>query len=466
MDLRRQITISLIAFGIFLPIAAFIFLSYLLIGSFAKANIRVDASRPIGPLKPSWRAIAQGGEKSGVRMLQPVTGQLRSLFPQYIRIDHIYDFYNVVSKGPGGLSFDWSQLDATVCDIYASGAKPFFSLGYMPGSISSDGSVIAKPSNWDEWKLVVQRTIERYSGQGTILCGGSIKNEQLADVYYEVWNEPDLESFGKWSIYGGDKSYITMYDYASRGARDAQGVQGFKLGGPATTAPYKNWMRTFLTNASQRGLRVDFLSWHRYSTKIDDFAKDTTDVNDWLSEEQFQKYHDIPKVVSEWGYDPAYNATADGPVGAAHLAAAARNFVDQNVELAFTFEAVDGTQASHGILTAEGKPRARFDALRLLNQLDGERIAVDGESNYIKSIATRNGNTIRVLLANYDPANQHGEQVPISFSGLEPGTYQMSVTNIGYQKLDFDRVTLNGEDLQRSIYMSPNHVSVIEITKQ
>ncbi|MBI1862536.1 hypothetical protein HYS00_00265 [Candidatus Microgenomates bacterium] len=461
----RQIRFSLIALGIVVPVAVFIFISYLLIGSFAKANIRVDAQKNLGPLKTPWRAIAQGGEQSGVRMLQPVTSQLRSLFPEYIRIDHLYDFYNVVSRGPGGLSYDWTQLDQTVCDIYASGAKPFFALGYMPGSISSDGSVVSPPSNWDDWRQVVQKTIERYSGQSTILCGGTIKGDSLTNIYYEVWNEPDLESFGKWSVYGGAKSYMNLYEQSVRGAQNAQSVQKFYIGGPSTTAPYRNWMRTFLDVATQRNLRVDFISWHRYSQSVDTYADDMKNINDWMPAETYSQYRDLPKIITEWGFDPAYNPVADGPAGAAHIVGSVRNFLDGNIAYAFTFEAHDGDHPSHGILAQDGTRRARFEALKLLNLLEGDRVGVDGESNYVKAIAAKKDSTIRVILANYDPEGKHGEQVPLSFSGLEPGTYQLSVTNIGYSKLKFDTVTLNGEDLQRVIYMSPNHVSVVEITK-
>lgn len=466
MELRHQITLSLVVLGIVLPVAAFIYLSYLLIGTYALANIQVDANRPLGEIQPSWRAIAQGGEQTGVRMLQPVTNQLRSLFPKYIRIDHIYDFYDVVQKTDGGITYNWEQLDQTVCDIYATGAKPFFSLGYMPPSISSDGSLIAPPARWDQWRTLVQKTVERYSGQLTVLCGGTVKGDALANIYYEVWNEPDLESFGKWSIYGGPRNYLMLYEQSVRGAQNAQGVQQFYIGGPATTALYKNWMRSFLTYASDNNLRVDFLSWHRYTKDIDVFAKDAESMRDWLSAAEFEKYRTLPLIVSEWGYDPAYNPEADGPRGAAHLVAAVRHFIDQDIEYAFTFGARDGETPSLGILKHDGQKRSRYDALAMLNTLTGTRIAVEGESKHIKAIAVKKPNAIAVILANYDQEGKNGQQVPISFSGLEPGTYQLSVTNLGYAKLVVETLTLNGEDLPRSIYLSPNHVALVELTKQ
>ena len=78
---------------------------------------------------------------------------------------------------------------------------------------------------------MVQRTIEHYSGE-----------KGIANVYYEVWNEPDL--FGKWTM-GGNKDYKKLYLYASRGAQAARVSQTFKFGGPATTGLYKNWLDQF-----------------------------------------------------------------------------------------------------------------------------------------------------------------------------------------------------------------------------
>ena len=139
-----------------------------------KANIVIDVTKTSGPFPDRWKALAQGGEEAGVRMFENVIPQVSELYPSMIRIDHIYDFYDVVARdGSGNLNFNFDKLDATVCDIYHTGAKPFFSLGYMPPTMSEDGTLIGKPKEWSEWSLLVQKTIERYSGKLTVLpCGG------------------------------------------------------------------------------------------------------------------------------------------------------------------------------------------------------------------------------------------------------------------------------------------------------
>ena len=180
-----------------------------------EANLLVDASVSYEPISSVWRNLAQGGEESGVRMLEPVVGDMKSLGPRYIRLDHIYDYYNVVSRGSSGnLSFNWASLDATISDILAAGAKPFFALSYMPSAISS-GDIVGKPVNWSDWQQVVKETVEHYSGTGGMA---------INDVYYEVWNEPDL--FGGYKTYG-DKNYLDLYLYSARGAENSKNFFSF-----------------------------------------------------------------------------------------------------------------------------------------------------------------------------------------------------------------------------------------------
>ena len=317
----------------------FYFFQYSSRASSIKANIVVDINKTSGPFPDRWKALAQGGEESGVRMLENVVSQISGLYPKYIRLDHIYDFYDVVTRdSSNNLSFNFTKLDETVCDIYHTGAKPFFSLGYMPLTMADDGSLIGKPKNWNEWAFLVQKTVEHYSSKETVLPCGALDNFWKTDIYYEVWNEPDLESFGKWRYTGGDKSYGDLYFYSVKGAAQAQNILPYKIGGPVTTALYKNWIQKFLDYIIVNNLRIDFISWHHYSKKTDDYTKDIINLNKWLGEDpKYDRYENLPKIISEWGYDSEKNPIADTDAGAAHTVASLRNLLNARLELSFSF---------------------------------------------------------------------------------------------------------------------------------
>lgn len=100
-----------------------------------KAEIVVDLEAIIGPMPTPWRNLAQGGEEAG-NMLDNVVGETKALRPEYIRLDHIYDMYEVVSQDGGGLRYDWSRLDETVRSILEAGGQAFLGIViYATGNI-------------------------------------------------------------------------------------------------------------------------------------------------------------------------------------------------------------------------------------------------------------------------------------------------------------------------------------------
>jgi hypothetical protein len=399
-------------------------------------------------------------------MLEKVVNQITLLEPRYIRLDHIYDFYNIITRDSSGkLSYDWTQFDQTICDIYRSGAKPFLVLGYMPEVLSGDTSLISKPKSWDEWSEVVQKTIERYSGKDTRLCGG-VYGDWFKDVYYEVWNEPDLETFGKWSIWGGDKDYKALYYYSSLGATRASNVNNFFLGGPVVTrAAYWNqkWFDNLINYVKLNKLKLDFFSWHHYSKQPDDYAAEVKNVKNWVGKFG-DPYDKLPLIISEWGYNSDPDPISETNVGAAHTVMTIRNLVEENLEMAFAFDIKDGGSPRWGILSKEGTPKPRYYALKLLNDLQGYRLQVDGEGSMVKALAAKWLNKLTIILVNYDQNNQNVENVPLTITNLSPGTYEVYQNGLAGENL-METIEV-GNTLQKLILMSPNSVVSVQLIKK
>lgn len=468
--MKFKIIVYFFLFFLILPLMFFIFI-YLPRASAIKANIIVDIKKTSGLFPDRWKALAQGGEDPNPQFFENAISQVAELYPKYIRIDHIYDFYKVVSKDNNGkLILNFDKLDQVVCRIYQVGAKPFFSLGYMPELISINGSLIGKPKNWSDWSYLVQKTIERYSGQNTILPCGINYPYWRTDIYYEVWNEPDLETFGKW-YYSGEKNYLELYYYSIKGAQNASSVLPFKIGGPVTTALYKNWIQKFLDYIIANNLRVDFLSWHHYSKKTDDYVDDVIKLNKWLAEKpKYYQYSNLPKIISEWGYDSEKNPIADTEVGAAHTTASIRNFINTNIEAAFLFEIKDGPgSSSWGIIDYQGNKKPRWYALQMLNNLEGKRIMIDGEGTFVSALASINENKISLILTNYDEKNKNIEAVPVVFKNLENGKYHLTKKYLnGKVEKQLNITSLNGEinlTKEKSILMIPNSIVLLQLEK-
>lgn len=466
--MKQRIILFIIIAAIMVP-AFFIYFFYATQAKYVPANLVVDLTKVTGPFPDRWKALAQGGEQSGTRMLESVVPEIAELYPKYIRIDHIYDFYDVVLyNSSNNITLNFDKLDQTVCDIYHTGAKPFFSLGYMPPSISEDGSLIGKPKNWSDWSFIVQKTIEHYSGKEIVLPCGNLDDFWKSDIYYEVWNEPDLETFGKWH-YGGPKSYSELYFYSSRGAQQARDVFPFKIGGPVTTALYKNWIQKFLDYVIVNKLRIDFLSWHHYSKRTNDYTDDIINLNKWLGEDpKYDRFENLPRVISEWGYSSDVDPIADTNVGAAHTLASLRNLLNARVELAFLFEIKDGINPSWGVITNDGRTKPRYKALQFMNRLSGTQVLVNGEGTYVTAVASYEDETLNMIIINYDQSGKNTEAVPVVIKNMPVGKYMLTKTGLSGSSETSTVGAVNGEinfTGQRAVIMPANTIIAIELRK-
>lgn len=421
-----------------------------------EANLVVDMGLEMGILEPNWNFFAQGGEET-TDMLGPVVSEIRALKPRYIRLDHVFDFYEVVTRTPqGSLQFDFTRLNSTIASIRATGALPFISLSYMPTALSGAG-ITDGPKNWDEWALVVQRLVEQVSGRGGL---------GLTDVYYEVWNEPDL--FGRWN-YTGNKNYLTLYEYAARGAAQATDTHPFKIGGPATTRLYKNWIDALATHVTKKNLRLDFISWHLYDEDPTTFAEDSKKVTQWLF--RYGNLVVLPRIVTEWGFTPEIHPGYDNKLAAAHAVAVVRQTL-QTYDQLYAFEVVDGLDPTNqprwgrwGLMThpTHGKElKPRYHAFSLLNQLSGTRVRVEGEGTWVTAIAAKEGTTLRLLITNYDHDSSHAEQIPLTIRGLENDVYLVTETRLGHAPATRTLPTTGGV-LEMQIITTANEVVLLEV---
>ncbi len=421
-----------------------------------KASIVIDTSTKLESINTDFfHAFAQGGEEAS-DMIAPVASEVRALSPKIIRIDHIYDHFDVVTKQNGALSYDFSKLDAMVNTILSLGAKPLLTLSFMPASIAKDGVIINPPNDWNEWSTVVKRTVEHYSG----------KNEKnLTNLYYEVWNEPDLDQFGKWQL-GGEKNYVTLYRYAATGASNAQNVNAFMIGGPATTGLYKNWILALVNSGS----RVDFFSWHSYLADPKRFTTDQKNLVTWLL--PYPKHATKPTLITEFAFTGSKSSLYGTNYASAHAAAVIRQLISGGPSYLFSFELVDGPNQTDGtgwgLLTHPSsgkKPKPRYYLYPFIDNIRGTRLQLSGEGTWVTGVASVRDNIYRLLLVNFDAGGSHSEQVPVAFTGLSNGSYAYKERLLtGRSSETTENVVKNV--LTKSVYMPAQSVALIELHKK
>lgn len=422
------------------------------------SNVTIDVGGSIGPMPEAFRAFAQGGEETS-HMLRPVLHLVRPLRPNYIRLDHIYDFYDVVNVENGTTRYDFSNLDAVVDDIQLMGAIPLLSLSYMPEALSSDGTIVGLPQEWEEWENLVEATIQHYSG---------MSQRNIPNVYYEVWNEPDL--FGRFTI-GGAKDYTQLYAHTAAAASRVDNAQPYFFGGPAVTHPTSGWLRQFLLYVQQSGVRLDFISWHRYSINPLVYKDDIVHVEEMVKD--FPRLQKAQLLITEWGPDSEVSPINDSVQAAAFTIASVRKMIDA-VDYAYAFEIKDGPGPgttpfwgrwgliTHNTTGSQLKPR--YHAFRMLSQLQGERLHLTGEGTWVSAIASRKDSNVTTVISNYDAAIQHSESVPVTFQNVPIGEYIVTQESLEGVLSSTHQIIQNGTFTMTAV-LPPNAIQLITLQK-
>ena len=210
-------------------------------------------------------------------------------------------------------------------------------------------------------------------------------------------------------------------------------VNQFEFGGPAVTALYQNWLERLIKFADEKNLRLDFLSWHRYSTDLERFEQDANQAREWAA--KIPALVNLKFYITEWGHNSEIDPGYDSKFGAIQTLAASRVMMAK-IQRAFVFEIKDGPGNEKfwgrwGLLTHEkfGVPekKPRYNALEFLNTLGPFRISLAGEGSWVKGIAsTDETGDIKLMVVNYDPAGKHPESVPITFENLPNGNFKFT----------------------------------------
>lgn len=419
------------------------------------ANIIVDTASPQGNIPSSlWQNLSQGGEEPK-DMIGPVAPLLARLQPEVIRIDHLFDFYNV---DHGGGVYDFSGLDIAIASILKTGAVPMLSLSYTTNSQSVTGQNAGQPKDWNQWYALVKATAHRYSVE-----------KNIKGIYYEVWNEPDL--FGSWK-YNRDPNYSTLYIKSAQAVADGAGNSVYKIGGPAITAYYSNWIKSLFRTASSNRIRLDFISWHKYSKKPQDYLNDFENLNSILAD--YPQYFDIERIITEIGPnsdpDPWYDSSDSG----VHLISLATQ-LSGKIHRLFSFEPVDGptsrssNSSGWGMITHGGTPKPRYNAMLFLNLLTGLRLASTGDGSWVTSLSSVKGSKIQSLIVNYDLNRSHTESVPLTFQNLIPGNYTLKFSYYPARSVSSKTVNVANTSLilqnDPNLLLSPNMAVLVELTK-
>ncbi|MDQ6695098.1 MAG: glycosyl hydrolase [Chloroflexota bacterium] len=302
--------------------------------------------------------VAQGGESADPTFFANIKQAGLDLGAGMVRLDNIFSLYNIVGRGADGkLTYSWSNFDSVLDGIKSMGKEPLLCLSYMPEVLALGGKErVVPPASYDEWAELVSATVRHVNVE-----------RKLGVRYWEVWNEPDQDSFWKSSY----EEYLHLYDVSVAAALSADPT--IHIGGPALARYIPSSLGDLLKHEAALGGQghVDFLSWHSYGQSAEGLAADIRKTREILAD--YPQFH--PELfVTEFNVlqggrdDTSAGGRTDTVEGAIAFLSSIEGMQRERLDRAFLFELKDGKGPKSywgrwGILTNDGLPKPVYYAL-------------------------------------------------------------------------------------------------------
>ena len=162
-------------------------------------HLKADVAGPGKPLVHFWsKVVGAGRANEGLRATwqeELATAAKNDGF-QYVRFHGIFqdDMFVYREDRQGNPIYNFQYVDDLYDRMLAKGVRPFVELGFSPAPLST----VHNTTFW--WRAEAVRPLITTSGQiwSTHLFQHCVDRYGIAEVrqwYFEVWNEPNFESF-------------------------------------------------------------------------------------------------------------------------------------------------------------------------------------------------------------------------------------------------------------------------------
>ena len=256
----------------------------------ATAVVTVDPAQALGPIKP-MHAV-----NNGPTVKKPGGDQVRGNFEDYkaarIPLARTHDSINCVSGGAHTCdinaifpnfdadendpkNYDFVFTDHYLDNIRRAGTEVFFRLGQTIEHGPKKYGVLP-PKDFAKWARICEHVIRHYNegwGWGLDKEHTTVNiawSNQFNIVYWEIWNEPDLDPADTGlpknpRCWGGTvTNFFRLYETTAKHLKGK--FPDLKIGGPAIAGNFR-WGERFLAYCRDNSVPLDFFSWHTYATE-------------------------------------------------------------------------------------------------------------------------------------------------------------------------------------------------------
>jgi xylan 1,4-beta-xylosidase len=285
---------------------------------------------------------------------------LEMLNVESMRLEQAWGYGQTLSNTIGGtkdnLTFDFAAADRWQKLITSKDVLIHWSYDYTPKALSGkSGDVPAEP--W--WTQCVQKTWQHLHDVGDPV------------LLHEVWNEPDFPALGFFT--GSEQDYYALYARTAKKLRELD--KDAKIAGPTTAYPF--WLSAFADYVKDQKLPLDALTFHQY-TRLGD--------NDHIAQaagalSRYPEFDTVEMVMDEYHpYNPwpkdGWQQTFQGATDLLYETIRLGKRTElTSLNWAQFQEPGHNTDQYLGLITADGHPKASFNALRLYGMLPVDSVA-------------------------------------------------------------------------------------------
>ena len=289
----------------------------------ATAEVTVDVGTVLGPVKP-MHAVNNGPAVS-----KPGGDQKRGNFETYraaripfarthdanfsasyggphtVDVDAIFPDFDADENDPK--SYDFVCTDHYLDTIRRAGTEVFFRLGQKIEHGPKKYGILP-PKDYAKWERICEHIIRHYNegwawGEDKAYTTVNVAwSNQFNIVYWEIWNEPDLDTVDVGQpknprCWGGTvTNFFEFYEVAAKHLKGR--FPHLKIGGPALCGR-EEWGARFLTWCRDRKVPLDFFSWHVYAVNPRKLSEKAVRIRKMMDEKGFAA---TESILNEWNY--------------------------------------------------------------------------------------------------------------------------------------------------------------------
>ncbi len=317
-----------------------------------------------------------------------------------------------------------SNYEGIIKKISDSGGTVILDLFGTPDGLGTVLDKNSAPRNLKIYKELIKSTIRKFS------C------EKKYNIWYEVWNAPDLSDF----FLGGRSEYFNLYRIAGEAVNELrrETKMHIPLGGPSVSSwfrniepnnilsPERSLIYELIKYCYSYRLPLDFISWHAYSTDLAEEKQKTIYnkpfvelIREWLTYFKFNS--DMPLLVDEWSFDGSSNILVErgknAYISASYIPGRLKNMYEAGIDYQTYFCLEDfgdnqiGAIRNLGIFSFDlarpenkGYAKASYNVWQMIALLGQDLFTAKFNDEFVGVISTKSAEDLTLLIYNYvDP---------------------------------------------------------------